>query len=199
MHSLPPLPYSKSALESFIDPVTMEIHHDKHHQAYVNNLNTLLQPYTELQSMEVNELLSSMEAVPQEIRQGVINNAGGHSNHTFFWNILTPGGAKNPTNKLMEIIENDFGSLEDFQSKFAEVATKRFGSGWAWLVRKSDGAFEVYSTANQDSPIMEGKTPILGLDVWEHAYYLKYQNRRPEYIEAFWSVINWDKVEENLA
>lgn len=199
MHTLSPLPYKTSALEPFIDALTMEIHHDKHHQAYVNNLNNLLQPYSQLQSMSVEELLTSIEAVPAEVKQGVINNAGGHANHSFFWNLITPGGAKTPSDELMEIFDNDFGSFEDFKTKFTEVATKRFGSGWAWLVRNLDGKFEVYSTANQDSPLMEGKTPIIGLDVWEHAYYLKYQNRRPEYIEAFWNIVNWDKVEENLA
>jgi len=199
MHTLPALPFAHDALEPFIDKATMEIHHDKHHQAYITNLNNLLQPYTELQEMSVEDLLTNMEMVPQEIKQGVMNNAGGHANHTLFWEIMTPGGSKQPSDELMGILDNTFGSLDEFQAKFTEAATKRFGSGWAWLAKKADGTLEVYSTANQDSPIAEGKTPLLGLDVWEHAYYLKYQNRRPEYIEAWWNLVNWDEVEKRLS
>jgi len=199
MHTLPALPFAHDALEPFIDKATMEIHHDKHHQAYITNLNNLLQPYTELQEMSVEDLLTNMEMVPQEIKQGVMNNAGGHANHTLFWEIMTPGDSKQPSDELMGILDNTFGSLDEFQAKFTEAATKRFGSGWAWLAKKADGTLEVYSTANQDSPIAEGKTPLLGLDVWEHAYYLKYQNRRPEYIEAWWNLVNWDEVEKRLS
>lgn len=195
MHTLPALPYAYDALEPFIDKMTMEIHHDKHHNAYVTNLNNALQPYIELQDKSAEELLKDIETIPQVIKQVVINNAGGHVNHTMFWEILTPGGSSQPSDSMMELLDNTFGSFDEFKAKFTEAATKRFGSGWAWLVKNDSGILEVYSTANQDSPIMEGKTPLLGLDVWEHAYYLKYQNRRPEYIEAFWNLVNWDKIE----
>jgi len=197
MHTLPALPYLYDALEPFFDKMTMEIHHDKHHNAYVTNLNNALQPYLELQDKSPQELLKNIETIPQEIKQVVINNAGGHVNHTMFWEIMTPGGAKQPSDSMMELLDNSFGSFDEFKAKLTEAATKRFGSGWAWLVKNSSGTLEIYSTANQDSPIMEGKTPLLGLDVWEHAYYLKYQNRRPEYIEAFWNLVNWDKVENS--
>lgn len=196
MVELKPLAYSFDALEPFIDKMTMEIHHDKHHQSYVNNLNNALQAYPEFQSMSSSELLKNISTIPQEIKQAVINNAGGDANHTLFWEIMTPDGAKRPSDSLTEMLDNAFGSFDEFKAKFTEAATKRFGSGWAWLVKNKEGVLEVYSTANQDSPLMEGKSPVLGLDVWEHAYYLKYQNKRPEYIENWWNVVNWSKVEE---
>ncbi len=196
MHTLPPLPYDYNALEPIIDEMTMQIHHDKHHQAYVDKLNAALDAFPDLQELSIDSLLKDASNLPIEIKQAVINNGGGHANHTLFWNIMTPGASNVPNQSLMGEIENTFGSFDEFKSKFSEAATKRFGSGWAWLVRNADGKLEVYSTANQDSPLMEGKKPLLGLDVWEHAYYLKYQNRRPEYIENWWKLVNWDKVEE---
>ncbi len=194
MHELPQLPFEYNALEPYIDAKTMEIHYTKHHQAYVNNLNAALEKHPDLQSKSVEELLKGANSLPEDIRQAVINNGGGHYNHSFFWNILGTDGAKTPSGELQDGINGVFGSFEEFKKLFTEAATKRFGSGWAWLTIDDSGKLEVWSTANQDSPIMEGKRPVLGLDVWEHAYYLNYQNRRPEYIEAFWNVINWDKV-----
>jgi len=196
MYTLPALPYAFNALEPFIDAKTMEIHHDKHHAAYINNLNMALIPFPDLQNKSVGDLLKDITLVPQEIKQAVINNAGGHANHSFFWEILNQGTHKTPVNELQDAINEVFGGIDAFKTKFTEVATKRFGSGWAWLVLNADKNLEIYSTANQDSPIMEDKKPILGLDVWEHAYYLNYQNRRAEYIEAFWNIINWEKVNE---
>lgn len=198
MFKLPDLGYSFDALEPYIDVKTMEIHHDKHHGTYVNKLNEAIEKYPDLQDKTVEELLSKMDSTPEEIRTSVRNNGGGHHNHTLFWESMKPGGAKEPEADLLKQLEQVFGSFDDFKAKMAEAATMRFGSGWAWLV-KNEGKLEVYSTANQDSPLMENKKPILGLDVWEHAYYLKYQNRRPEYIEAWWNVVNWDVVAERLA
>jgi superoxide dismutase, Fe-Mn family len=195
MHTLPQLPYGYDALEPSIDKMTMEIHHTKHHQAYINNLNAALEKYPELQEKSVEDLLMDINAVPEDIKQVVINNAGGHANHSFFWQILAPNG-KTLDGELAPKLEEVFGGVEQFKTKFAEVATKRFGSGWTWLVVNKESKLEIISTANQDSPLMQGMRPILGLDVWEHAYYLKYQNKRPEYIQNFWNIVNWEKVNE---
>lgn len=192
-YELPPLPYPANALEPYIDEQTMNIHHGKHHQTYVTNLNKALEGHEELAKKSVEELISNLDAVPENIRTAVRNNGGGHANHSLFWTIMSPNGGGEPTGELAEAINNAFGSFEAFKEQFSNAAATRFGSGWAWLV-VSNGKLEVMSTPNQDSPLMEGKTPILGLDVWEHAYYLKYQNRRPEYIAAFWNVVNWDEV-----
>ncbi len=196
---LPALPYPTNALEPYIDAQTMEIHHGKHHAAYVNSLNAALEGHPELQSKSIEELLRGIDSVPESIRTAVRNNGGGHANHTLYWEIMTPGGAKEPGGELAEAINAAFGSFQNFKDEFAKAGAGRFGSGWAWLVVTKDGKLAVYSTANQDSPLMQGDTPILGMDVWEHAYYLKYQNRRPEYIQAFMNVINWDKVAERYA
>lgn len=196
---LPPLPYAYNALEPYIDELTMQIHHDKHHAAYVNNLNAAIEGQASLQALSVEELISNLDAVPESIRTAVRNNGGGHANHTLYWEIMTPGGAKAPTGDLAAAIDAAFGSFENFKAEFSKAGATRFGSGWAWLAVTKDGKLAVYSTANQDSPLMQGDTPILGMDVWEHAYYLKYQNRRPDYISAFFNVINWDKVGELYA
>ncbi len=193
-HELSPLPYSKDALEPHIDARTMEIHHDKHHAAYVNNLNNAIKGNPELESKSVEDLVKNLNAVPEAIRTAVRNNAGGHINHTMFWTIMTPGGSKTPTGKLADDINATFGSFDEFKAKFEDAGVKRFGSGWAWLVRDGGGKLQIISTANQDSPLMDGHTPILGNDVWEHAYYLNYQNRRPDYLKAWWNVVNWDEV-----
>lgn len=195
---VPALGYAFDALEPYIDAKTMEIHHDKHHGAYVTNLNKALEAYPNLQKKEVDELLKDLNNVPEAVRTAVRNNGGGHSNHSMFWRWLAPGGSKQPSSALSTALVSTFGSLDVFKEKFGAAATTRFGSGWAWLV-DNGGKLEIYSTANQDSPLSEGKTPLLGLDVWEHAYYLKYQNRRPEYIAAFWSVVNWDEVASRFA
>ncbi len=193
--TLPALPYASDALEPSIDKTTMEIHHGKHHAAYVTNLNKALEAYPDLQSKTIDELLAAqMAVVPEAIKTAVKNNGGGHANHSFFWTILSPKGGGAPTGEIESVITSTFGSFDTFKEKFTAAATTRFGSGWAWLLKDADGKFEIVSYANQDSPIMDGKTPIIGLDVWEHAYYLKYQNRRPEYIGAFWNVINWGAV-----
>ncbi|MGA3150342.1 MAG: superoxide dismutase [Candidatus Saccharimonadales bacterium] len=197
LFKLPDLGYAYSALEPYIDAKTMETHHDKHHGTYVEKLNAALEGHGDLQNDTIEEILASLNDVPEDIRTAVRNNGGGHANHTMFWETMKPGGAKEPTGKLAEAINSTFSSFNDFKAKLAEAGTTRFGSGWAWLVKNGD-KLEVYSTANQDSPITEGKTPILGLDVWEHAYYLKYQNRRPEYIENWWQVVNWDIVAPRL-
>ncbi|HLG91121.1 MAG TPA: superoxide dismutase [Candidatus Saccharimonadales bacterium] len=197
MFKLPDLGYSFDALEPYIDAKTMEIHHGKHHGAYVEKLNTALEKYPDWQNKTIEEILSGIKSVPEDIRTAVQNNGGGHANHRLFWQIMKPAGTKDHHGKLADALKATFGSLDGFKSKMTEAAINRFGSGWAWLVKNGD-KLEVYSTANQDSPLMEGKTPILGLDVWEHAYYLKYQNRRPEYIEAWWNVVNWDSVAERL-
>ncbi|MGM0835746.1 MAG: superoxide dismutase [Bacillota bacterium] len=192
-YELPQLPYAYDALEPHIDKETMNIHHTKHHNTYVTGINAALEGKTELQGKSVEELISNMEAVPAEIQTAVRNHGGGHANHSLFWNILTPGGSTSPTGELADAITSKFGSVENFKEEFTKAATTRFGSGWAWLV-VNNGELEVTSTPNQDNPLMEGKTPILGLDVWEHAYYLNYQNRRPDYISSFYNVINWDVV-----
>ncbi|UII54882.1 superoxide dismutase SodA [Cytobacillus spongiae] len=190
---LPQLPYAYDALEPHIDKETMNIHHTKHHNAYVTNLNGALEGNEELLSKSVEEVIANLDAVPEAARTAVRNNGGGHANHSLFWSILSPNGGGEPTGDLAEAISSKFGSYENFKEEFAKAAATRFGSGWAWLA-VNNGELEVMSTPNQDSPIMEGKTPILGLDVWEHAYYLNYQNRRPDYINSFWNVVNWDEV-----
>ncbi len=192
--TLPPLPYDYTALEPHIDEQTMRIHHDKHHAAYVNNLNAALEPHAALQSKSVDELIGNLDAIPEAIRGPVRNNGGGHHNHTLFWEIMAPGGAKEPQGALADAIGKTFGGFAQFKEQFTKACTTRFGSGWGWLARKKDGSLEVYSTANQDSPVMEGKVPLVGCDVWEHAYYLKYQNRRPDYVSAWWNVVNWAEV-----
>lgn len=192
--TLPPLPYDYTALEPHIDEQTMRIHHDKHHNAYVTNLNAALEGQAALASKSIEDLISNLDAVPEASRAAVRNNGGGHANHTLFWESMTPGGAKEPQGALAEAITKSFGGFDKFKEAFNKAGTTRFGSGWAWLAKKKDGSIEVYSTANQDSPLMEGKTPLLGNDVWEHAYYLKYQNRRPDYLAAWWNVVNWTIV-----
>jgi superoxide dismutase, Fe-Mn family len=197
-HKVPPLPYPFDALEPYIDKLTMEIHHDKHHGAYVANLNKALESAPDLQNKSVDELLANnLAAVPESIKTAVRNNGGGHANHSFFWPLLKKNDGKGPSGEIASVINSNFGSFDSFKEKFTAAATGRFGSGWAWLV-KGGGKFEITSTANQDSPLMEGKKPILGLDVWEHAYYLKYQNRRPDYIAAWWNVVNWEEVNKHL-
>ncbi len=195
-YQLPELPYEFSALEPYIDAQTMEIHYTKHHQAYVNKLNEALEGSEELQNLTILEILSDLEKVSEDKRDAVRNNGGGHYNHSLFWQLMSPGEIK-PSPTLEQMLSEPFGSLDDFKSKFAAEAAGRFGSGWAWLVI-DNGELKVTSTPNQDNPVMEGMTPILGLDVWEHAYYLKYQNKRPEYIQNWWNVVNWNKVEESL-
>lgn len=193
---LPNLPYAYDALEPTIDTDTMNIHHTKHHNTYVTNLNAALEGHADLQNKSIEELISDLDAIPEDIRTAVRNNGGGHANHSLFWKILSPNGGGKPSGELADKINDKFGSFESFQEQFEQAAATRFGSGWAWLV-VNNGELEVMSTPNQDSPLMEGKTPILGLDVWEHAYYLKYQNRRPEYAKAFWDKVNWDEVANN--
>lgn len=195
--TLPKLGYAYDALEPHIDAQTMEIHHSKHHQAYVDKANAALEG-VDIGDKSVEALLADLSVVPADKKQAVINHGGGHANHTLFWDIMTPGGANKPSGDLAKAIDKACGSFDKFKEEFAAAATGRFGSGWAWLVQEG-GDLKVISTANQDSPIMTGQCPILGIDVWEHAYYLKYQNRRPDYIKAFWNVINWDKVAEHFA
>lgn len=194
LFELPSLGYATNALEPVIDARTMEIHHDKHHAAYVTNLNKALESAPEFYGRAVEDILRNIGQVPESIRTAVRNNGGGHANHSLFWEWLRPGGAKAPTSAVAQAIDAAFGSFDAFTEKFNAAATTRFGSGWAWLVVDGSGKVQVYSTANQDSPLMDGHRPVLGLDVWEHAYYLNYQNRRPDYIKAFWSVVNWDTV-----
>ncbi|MCP1145276.1 superoxide dismutase [Lysinibacillus endophyticus] len=194
---LPQLTYAYDALEPHIDAKTMEIHHSKHHNTYVTNLNAAVEG-TEFASKDLLDLISNIDALPADKQTAVRNNGGGHANHTLFWEILAPGGSNTPSGELASAIESKFGSLDAFKDEFAKAAAGRFGSGWAWLV-VDGGELAITSTPNQDSPVMEGKTPILGLDVWEHAYYLNYQNRRPDYISAFWNVVNWDVVAEKFA
>ncbi|MFA5668283.1 MAG: superoxide dismutase [Balneolaceae bacterium] len=194
-YSLPKLPYAYDALEPNFDARTMEIHHTKHHQGYTNNVNAALEGHA-FADLEIEEVLSRINEVPEDKKQAVINNGGGYANHSLFWTILSPKGGGNPTGELADAINSTFKSFDAFKEEFAKAAATRFGSGWAWLSVDSSGNLKVHSTANQDSPIMDGLTPILGLDVWEHAYYLNYQNRRPDYISAFWNVVNWDKVAE---
>lgn len=198
-HILPPLPYDYSALEPHIDTQTMQIHHDKHHAAYINNLNAALKEQPDLQSKSPEQLIKDIESVPDGIRMAVRNNGGGHLNHTLFWEIMTPGGPSEPPGELMTAIQTALGGLDPLKTAINDAGAKRFGSGWAWLVSDGSGSLSVTSTPNQDSPLMEGKTPILGVDVWEHSYYLKYQNRRPDYLQAWWNTVNWDKVSENYA
>jgi Fe-Mn family superoxide dismutase len=189
--TVPPLPYDYAALEPHIDEQTMRIHHDKHHAAYVNNLNAALEGQADLQNKSIEDLLRGINAVPEKIRTAVRNNGGGHANHSLFWEIMTPGGPSEPSGALADAITKAFGGFAAFKEQFGKAASGRFGSGWAWLVQDAKGGLAIESTANQDSPLMDGKTPLVGLDVWEHAYYLKYQNRRPDYIAAWWNVLNW--------
>lgn len=198
MHTLPKLAYSFDALEPHIDAQTMEIHYSKHHQTYVDKLNAALEKYPELQDKPVEELLKSLNSLPTEIKTAVQNHGGGHLNHTLFWQTIGPKAGGQPTGELLASIQTNFGNFDQFVTEFETAATARFGSGWAWLV-KDDKKLKIMSTANQDSPLLENVTPLLGIDVWEHAYYLKYQNRRPEYIKAFWNVVNWNAVAELAA
>lgn len=193
-HVLPPLDYPFDALEPHIDARTMEIHHDKHHAAYVAGLNTALEGLDELAAKTVEDLLRGIKEVPEAKRQAVINHGGGHANHSLFWKVIGPGGGGKPSGELAAAIDKAFGNFDAFKEKFETAAKTRFGSGWAWLAQNQDHELEVFSTANQDSPLMDGKIPVLGLDVWEHAYYLHYQNRRPDYVAAFWNVVKWDAV-----
>ena len=197
-YTLPELPYAYDALEPYIDEETMHLHHDKHHNTYVTNLNAAIEKHPELGEKSVEDLISDMNAIPEDIRTAVRNNGGGHANHTFFWEIMAPNAGGQPTGAIKEAIDETFGSFDEMKAAFKTAATGRFGSGWAWLV-VNNGKLEITSTPNQDSPLMDGQTPVLGLDVWEHAYYLKYKNVRPDYIEAFWNVVNWDKVNELFA
>jgi Fe-Mn family superoxide dismutase len=196
-HEVPPLPYEYNALEPHIDEQTMRIHHDKHHAAYVNNLNAALEKHSQLQQKSIDELLRGVNSLPDEIKTAVRNNGGGHANHTMFWEIMGPGKGSNPTGAIAEAIKSTFGSFDAFKEQMNKAGAARFGSGWAWLI-DAGGKLAIESTANQDSPIMEGKKPILGIDVWEHAYYLKYQNRRPDYLNAWWNVVNWDAVNKRF-
>lgn len=196
-YQLPELPYAYDALEPHIDKETMNIHHTKHHNTYVTNVNAALEGHEDLASKSIEELIADLNAVPESIRTAVRNNGGGHANHSLFWQLLSPNGGGNPSGALAEAIDSKFGSFEEFKTQFENAGKTRFGSGWAWLV-VSNGELEVTSTPNQDSPVMEGKTPILGVDVWEHAYYLKYQNRRPDYLAAFWNVVNWEEVSKRF-
>jgi superoxide dismutase, Fe-Mn family len=195
---LPELGYAYNALEPHIDAQTMEIHHSKHHAAYTNNLNAALEKHPDLQGREAEDLIRNLLSVPEDIRTAVRNNGGGYINHNLFWQIMQPGGSNKPTGKLASEIDSTFGSFDAFKEAVAKAGTTRFGSGWAWLVADAGGKLQVTSTPNQDSPISDGLTPLLGLDVWEHAYYLKYQNKRPDYITAWWNVVNWDVVAANV-
>jgi len=197
LFELPELNYSFDALEPYIDARTMEIHHGKHHAGYVNNLNKALESAPELYNSSIESILSDLTKIPESIRTAVRNNGGGHANHSLFWQVMTPGGNKKPVGSLGKAIDSQFGSYEAFMETFSNAAATRFGSGWAWLVLDGSKKLQVYSTANQDSPVSDGHTPVLGLDVWEHAYYLNYQNRRPDYIKAWWNVVNWDVASRN--
>ncbi|MGA8656540.1 MAG: superoxide dismutase [Chthoniobacterales bacterium] len=196
-YELPPLPYPFDALEPYIDAKTMEIHHDKHHQAYITNANNALKEHPDLAAKPVEELIANLSAVPESIRTVVRNNAGGHANHSFFWKIMGPNAGGEPKGKLSDAIKSTFGGFDQFREKLQAAGAGRFGSGWAWLVVNKQGKLEITSTPNQDSPIMDGLKPVLGVDVWEHAYYLKYQNRRPDYLKAWWNVVNWPAVGEH--
>ncbi len=196
--TLPGLPYAENALEPTIDARTMNIHHTKHHQGYVNNLNNAVAG-TEWESMSVEDICRKIDSVPENIRTAVRNNGGGHANHSLFWTVMGPNGGGAPGGALADAINAKWGSLDEFKKAFGAAAGTRFGSGWAWLVVKPDGSLDLYSTPNQDNPYMQGDTPILGIDVWEHAYYLNYQNRRPDYVSAWWNVVNWDEVAKNYA
>ena len=197
-YELPPLPYDYDALEPTIDEQTMHLHHEKHHNTYVTNLNAALEKHPDADPGSVEQLLANINDVPEDIRRAVRNNAGGHSNHSMFWQIMGPGGGDEPTGDLAQAIDSSFGSFDGFKEQFAAAAAPGalFGSGWAWLVASPDGSLSIEKTANQDSPLMEGRAPVIGLDVWEHAYYLKYQNRRPEYLDAWWNTLNWDAINE---
>ena len=197
-YTLPALAYPYNALEPHIDARTMEIHHSKHHQAYVNNLNNAIKGKADLESKSVEELIANINTVPEDIRNAVRNNGGGHANHALFWTVIAPHAGGQPHGQLAAAIDQAFGTFEAFKEKFAQAAMSRFGSGWAWLCVSKDGKLEISSTPNQDSPLSEGKTPVLTIDVWEHAYYLHYQNRRPDYIAAFWNVVNWKEVEKRF-
>ena len=196
--TLPPLGYANEALEPHIDAKTMQIHHDNHHAAYVNNLNNNVDKWPEMATKPVEQILGDLELLPEDKRTPVRNNAGGHANHSLFWELMSPDGGGEPTGELASAIESAFGDFESFKTQFGDAGVNRFGSGWAWLVHDGS-AISITSTPNQDSPILEGQTPLLGLDVWEHAYYLKYQNRRPDYIAAWWNVVNWSRVAEALS
>lgn len=196
-HELPPLPYAANALEAAIDEQTMLIHHGKHHAAYINNLNAALEKHPELADKSAEELVKDLNAIPEDIRAAVRNNGGGHVNHTLFWESMAPNAGGEPTGALGEAITATFGSFDEFKKQFQDAGVKRFGSGWVWLVKDGD-KLAIVSTANQDSPITDGQTPLLGNDVWEHAYYLRYQNLRPKYLEAWWSVVNWDVVSKRF-
>jgi superoxide dismutase, Fe-Mn family len=198
-YELPPLSYPFNALEPHIDAKTMEIHHDKHHQAYITNANNALKDHPDLAAKPVDELIANLSQVPESIRTVVRNNAGGHSNHSFFWKIMAPNAGGAPKGKLAEAITATFGSVDAFKEKFQAAGASRFGSGWAWLVINKEGKLEITSTPNQDSPIMEGLKPVIGVDVWEHSYYLLYQNKRPDYLKAWWNVVNWDQAEKNFS
>lgn len=196
-HTLPKLPYAYDALEPYIDAQTMEIHHTKHHQAYINNLNAAIEKFPQFGDETAGNLLRGLKNIPDEIQDIVRNNAGGHFNHLFFWQIMTPQANEKPSGEIAEVISKSFQSFDAFKEQFTKAALGRFGSGWVWLSLTPLGGMEIHSTPNQDSPLLENKSPLLGLDVWEHAYYLKYQNRRPEYIENWWKVVNWEKVNDN--
>ncbi len=193
-YELPPLPYDYAALEPHIDEATMRFHHDKHHQAYVTNLNAAIEKHPEMGGKSPEDLLKDLASVPDDIRAAVRNNGGGHVNHTMFWQIMTPGGGGAPTGALAQAIDSAFGSFDAFKTQFNDAGVKRFGSGWTWLVKTSAGQLAVVSTANQDNPLSEGQFPIMGNDVWEHAYYLQYQNLRPKYLEAWWNTVNWAEI-----
>ena len=197
-YELPPLPYDYSALEPVIDTQTMKLHHDMHHGAYVKNLNAALEKYPNLQSKQPAELLRDLNAVPEDIRTTVRNNGGGHMNHSMFWKIMKPQGGGDPTGPIADLIKKSFGNFNDFKTKFNDAGTKQFGSGWVWLVGKQGGDVQIITTANQDNPTSQGLFPLFGNDVWEHAYYLKYNNRRPEYLAAWWNVVNWDEINKRL-
>jgi Fe-Mn family superoxide dismutase len=198
-HELPPLPYDYTALEAAIDEETMHLHHDKHHATYVNNLNAALEKYPELQSKSAEDLIKDLNSVPEDIRTAVRNNGGGHVNHSMFWEIMGPNGGGQPTGPIADAITQSFGDFETFKKQFADAGAKRFGSGWVWLVKGEGGKLTITSTPNQDNPLMEGQYPILGNDVWEHAYYLRYKNVRAEYLNSWWNVVNWDEVNKRLS
>ena len=198
-HELPQLPYETNALEAAIDEQTMQIHHGKHHAAYVNNLNAALEKHPELESKSIEELVRDLDSIPEDIRAAVRNNGGGHLNHSLFWPSMSPSGGGEPTGPLAEAITSAFGSFDAFKTQFQDAGVKRFGSGWVWLVKDAAGQLKITSTPNQDNPLTEGLTPLLGNDVWEHAYYLRYQNLRPKYLEAWWNVVNWPEVERQFA
>ena len=195
---VPPLPYDYNALEKSIDEQTMRLHHDKHHAAYVTNLNAALEKAPQWQSRTVEQILRHLNQVPEEVRTAVRNNGGGHANHSMFWRIMSPSGGGEPTGALGQAINSAFGNFEEFKKRFNDAGAKRFGSGWVWLVRDTGGALSITSTANQDSPITDGLFPVIGNDVWEHAYYLRYQNRRPEYLAAWWNVVNWKEAADRF-